>query len=63
MATKDTLDVAAYLRVSTPDQEVVPQERDVRECCTRRGWTIAASYSDHGISGAKARRLALDRMV
>jgi DNA invertase Pin-like site-specific DNA recombinase len=56
--------VALYLRVSTGDQTIENQERDLREAADRRGWQIAEVYRDEGISGAKGRdkRPAFDRL-
>ncbi len=48
--------VAIYARVSTNDQSVEPQLRDLREYCRRRGWDGPAEYVDQGISGKKASR-------
>ena len=53
---------AIYARVSTLDQEPENQLAELRQYITARGWT-AVEYVDHGISGAKARRPALDRVI
>lgn len=55
--------VALYLRVSTLDQDPESQGREVRAFVAGRGWEIAETYQDLGISGAKARRPALDRLL
>jgi|SRR5690348_9708321 len=55
--------VAIYTRVSTSEQTVGMQRRELQEYCKRRGWKISNEYSDHGISGAKARRPALDKLM
>ena len=47
--------VAIYARVSTEDQSLDAQLRDLREYCKGRGWE-ATEYLDHGISGAKDSR-------
>lgn len=47
--------VALYLRVSTADQTVENQERELRAVAERAGWHIVATYRDEGISGAKGR--------
>ena len=39
------------------------QTRELREYLERRGWTLAGEYIDEGISGAKEKRPALDRMM
>ncbi len=44
-----------YLRVSTLDQTVANQERELRQVAERAGWQIVHVYRDHGISGAKGR--------
>jgi DNA invertase Pin-like site-specific DNA recombinase len=55
--------VAVYLRVSTLDQDPESQGREVRAFVAGRGWEIIETYQDLGISGAKARRPALDRLL
>jgi DNA invertase Pin-like site-specific DNA recombinase len=54
--------VAVYARVSTGDQSCGPQLRDLREYVAARGWE-AAEYVDVGVSGARQRRPALDRLL
>lgn len=56
---------ALYLRVSTDDQTVANQERELRIVAERAGWEIVAVYRDEGISGSKGRdkRPALDAML
>ena len=56
--------VALYLRVSTDDQTVENQRRELMAACDRRGWRVAAEYVDAGISGAKGRgdRPGFDRL-
>jgi hypothetical protein len=39
------------------------QLRELREYCERRGLAVAGEYVDTGISGAKARRPELDRLM
>jgi len=58
-----SLKVATYSRVSTSDQHCELQIHELREYATRRGWTLAAEYVDTGISGAKASRPELDRLM
>src|SRR6266853_1927549 len=53
---------AIYARVSTVDQEPENQLAELRRYVEARGWT-AAEYVDRGVSGAKDRRPALDRLV
>src|SRR5438552_4802539 len=54
--------VAVYARVSTGDQSCEPQLRDLREYVAARGWQ-AEEYVDVGVSGARQRRPALDRLL
>ncbi len=53
---------AIYARVSTLDQEPENQLAEHRRYIEARGWT-ANEYVDHGVSGAKERRPALDRLL
>src|SRR5918911_2833047 len=57
--------VALYLRVSTTEQTVQNQRRELEQVAERRGWTVTAVYEDAGISGAKGRdqRPGFDRML
>jgi DNA invertase Pin-like site-specific DNA recombinase len=47
--------VGIYLRVSTADQTVENQRRDLMRVAEQRGWQIVGEYVDHGISGSKGR--------
>jgi len=47
--------VAIYLRVSTAEQTIENQERELRAIAERAGWQITAVFADEGISGAKGR--------
>lgn len=53
---------AIYARVSTLEQEPENQLIELRRYVDARGWT-ATEFTDHGISGAKDRRPALDEML
>jgi len=53
---------AIYARVSTLDQEPENQLAELRRYVEARGWT-AVEYVDKGVSGAKDRRPALDRLL
>ena len=44
-----------YLRVSTDDQTIENQRRDLDEVARRLEWDIVAVYADEGISGSKGR--------
>lgn len=54
---------ALYMRVSTVDQHPETQLHELRQFAGRRGFEIVEEYTDLGISGTKARRPALDRML
>jgi len=54
---------ALYVRVSTVDQHPETQLHDLRQFAAQRGLQIVQEYVDHGISGARARRPQLDRMM
>jgi DNA invertase Pin-like site-specific DNA recombinase len=47
--------VALYLRVSTGEQTLENQRRELREAAERHGWRVVTEYNDAGISGAKGR--------
>jgi DNA invertase Pin-like site-specific DNA recombinase len=49
--------------VSTGDQSVEPQLLQLRQYTEARGLDIAEEYLDEGVSGRKARRPALDRLL
>ena len=53
---------AIYARVNTVDQQPENQLQELRRYVQARGWS-ASEYVDHGISGAKDRRPALDSLV
>ena len=57
--------VALYARVSTVNhgQDVGLQVEELRQAAAQRGWIIAGEYIDEGISGAKASRPAMDRLM
>jgi DNA invertase Pin-like site-specific DNA recombinase len=56
--------VGLYLRVSTGEQTVANQERELAASARRHGWEIVATYRDEGISGSKGRerRPGFDRL-
>ena len=54
---------AIYARVSTLDQHPENQLAELRRYVAARGWDAAVEYVDHGVSGAKESRPALDRLV
>ena len=53
---------AIYVRVSTLDQHPENQLAELRRYVAARGWT-AVEYIDHGVTGSKDSRPALDRLV
>ena len=56
--------VALYLRVSTGEQTVENQRRELLAAAERRGWRVVAEFSDEGMSGANGRdkRPGFDRL-
>lgn len=57
------LRAALYARVSTLNgQDVGLQLDELRQVAAQRGWEVV-EYVDEGVSGAEARRPALDRML
>jgi hypothetical protein len=53
-----------YLRVSTLDrQNPETQGIELRQFATQRGVEIVQEYVDHGVSGTKIRRPALDQLL
>jgi DNA invertase Pin-like site-specific DNA recombinase len=54
---------ALYARVSTLDQTCENQLIELRRYGEARGWTICREYVDHGVSGSKDRRPALDELL
>jgi DNA invertase Pin-like site-specific DNA recombinase len=54
---------ALYARVSTAGQRPEVQLSPLRKHSQARGFEIAAEYVDHGVSGAKASRPQLDKML
>ncbi|HLG97179.1 MAG TPA: recombinase family protein [Bryobacteraceae bacterium] len=54
--------VALYARVSTQDQKCDLQLTELRGYAARSGWDVV-EYVDHGVSGTKRSRPALDRLM
>jgi DNA invertase Pin-like site-specific DNA recombinase len=56
--------VALYLRVSTAEQTVENQQRELEAVAERHGWNVIGVFTDAGISGAKGRdkRPGYDRL-
>ncbi len=55
--------VAVYCRCSTAEQSVDVQLTGLREYAQARGFEIVSEYLDEGVSGARAKRPALDRLL
>lgn len=54
---------ALYVRVSTLDQHPETQVHELRQFVRQRGFEIVGEYLDHGVSGTRARRPALDKLL
>jgi DNA invertase Pin-like site-specific DNA recombinase len=54
---------ALYMRVSTVDQHPETQLHDLRQFASQRGFEIIEECTDLVVSGTKARRPALDRLL
>jgi len=54
---------ALYMRVSTLEQHPETQLHDLRQMARQRGLEVVEQYVDHGISGTRARRPGLDKMM
>jgi DNA invertase Pin-like site-specific DNA recombinase len=55
---------ALYARVSTlSGQDPEMQLRELREYVARRNWEIVDEYTDHGVSGLRESRPALNRLM
>lgn len=54
---------AIYARVSTTDQHVESQLYDLRQLAADRGFEVVHEYQDWGVSGRKARRPGLDKLM
>jgi DNA invertase Pin-like site-specific DNA recombinase len=56
--------VALYLRVSTTEQTVENQRRELQAIAERHGWQVVAEFADEGVSGTKGRdkRPGYDRL-
>ncbi len=67
IVTKETIRrrIAIYVRISTKDkgQDTMTQLMPLREYAERRGFDIHEEYSDIGISGSKAKRPGLDKLM
>jgi DNA invertase Pin-like site-specific DNA recombinase len=55
--------IVLYARVSTDGQDPEVQLHALRAHAAQRDWIIVEEFVDHGYSGAKEKRPALDRMI
>jgi DNA invertase Pin-like site-specific DNA recombinase len=55
--------VILYARVSTKEQDTAMQLESLRAYAKAQGWRVVEEYVDHGWSGAKSSRPALDRLM
>jgi len=57
--------VAIYARVSTANhgQDVTLQTRELEQFAEARGWNVAGTYVDEGVSGSKDSRPELNRLM
>jgi DNA invertase Pin-like site-specific DNA recombinase len=54
---------ALYIRVSTLDQHPETQQGELRQYAAHQNFCVVREYTDHGFSGTKARRPALDELM
>jgi DNA invertase Pin-like site-specific DNA recombinase len=54
---------ACYVRVSRPDQDPALQLDETAAFVARRGWRVARTYRDLGVSGSRERRPELDELL
>ncbi len=55
--------VALYLRVSTREQSIDGQERELREEAARRGWVVAAVFREKASASGTVPRTEYDRLM
>jgi DNA invertase Pin-like site-specific DNA recombinase len=60
-----TMRAALYVRVSTGEQTIGNQRRELEAAAAQRGWTVVQTFADEGISGSKGRdkRPGLDALL
>ncbi len=54
--------VALYLRVSTEDQDLAGQERELRAYAASRGWEISRVYAEKATATGRVERVAWERL-
>jgi DNA invertase Pin-like site-specific DNA recombinase len=57
------LRAARYHRVSRVDQDPRLQADETQTFIAARGWELAATFTDHGVSGSRERRPELDKLL
>lgn len=55
--------IAIYARISTSFQNIETQLNPIRDYCNRNGLEVVTEYLEEGISGTKATRPQLDRLL
>jgi DNA invertase Pin-like site-specific DNA recombinase len=55
--------VALYTRVSKPEQTIAMQIDAATPFIAQRGWTLVATFKEEGMSGAKAKRPELSKLL
>lgn len=55
--------IALYLRVSTEEQDLAGQERELREEAARRGWEVVAVFAEKVSGTGKVERTEYDRLI
>jgi DNA invertase Pin-like site-specific DNA recombinase len=54
---------AFYVRVSSTDQHPETQLLDLQQLASQRGFEVVEVFTDHGVSGVRTKRPALDRLL
>ena len=62
-AQEDALRVALYLRVSTEDQDLAGQERELVEYANLRGWKIVAAYREKTSATGRVERTQFEQLL
>jgi len=55
--------VVLYVRVSTEDQDLAGQERELRAECERRGWEVVEVYAEKASATGKVERREYERVL
>jgi DNA invertase Pin-like site-specific DNA recombinase len=59
----DAEHAALYIRVSSEDQNLEGQERELRAECSRRGWEVAAVYAEKVSGTGRVQRREYERLL